>query len=83
MKPIDNDEQLSKRVCEGGECAFSLHWDSGGPGAGAGVESIYKFKNQYWYYSVDNDLSGPFDSLTEALDGFAVSCTLLQNRGIS
>jgi hypothetical protein len=78
MKPKDNDEEfsdeeLTERVCEEGDWVLSLHWDSGGPGAGAGVESIYKFKNQYWYYSIDNGLSGPFDSLTEALDGFGVT----------
>ena len=73
MKPNDNDEELSdeelgERISEQGERVFSLHWDSGAPGIGAGMDSIYKFKNQYWNYSFDNEVSGPFDSLTEAME---------------
>jgi len=72
MKAKDNDEELSdkelgERISEQGERVFSLHWDSGAPGIGAGVDSIYKFKNQYWNYSFDNELFGPFDSLDEAM----------------
>ena len=73
MKPNDNDEELSdqelgERISEQGERVFSIHWDSGGPGIGAGVDSIYKFKNQYWNYSFHNEVSGPFHSLTEAME---------------
>jgi len=72
MKPDDNhdelgDEELGERISEQGERVFWLYWDSGAPGIGAGADSIYKFKNQYWNYSFDNELVGPFDSLDEAM----------------
>src|SRR5262249_33258731 len=63
----DESMELGERISEEGERVFSLHWDRGGPGIGAGVDSIHKFKDQYWNFSFDNEVSGPFDSLTEAM----------------
>jgi hypothetical protein len=47
MNEPDDDNNLVEVICEEGECVCSLHWDSGAPGSGAGVLSIYKFKNEY------------------------------------
>jgi hypothetical protein len=73
MSELDDlDEGLTERIREQGECVCSIHWDSGAPGSGAGVDSIYKFKDEYWLYS-DGDLSGPFEFLAEAMDGFGIT----------
>jgi hypothetical protein len=67
MNESDNDNDLIEVVRKQGECVCTIHWDSGGPGAGADVESIYKFKNEYWYDGwVSPD--GPFESFVEAME---------------
>ena len=73
MDERDDDEELIERITEEEECVCSFHCNSGGPGAGAGVESICKFKNEYWYYSINNGLLGPSKSLAGAMDGLGVT----------
>jgi hypothetical protein len=58
---------LVEQIVENGEEVFSHSWDSGGPGAGAGCESVYKWKGKYATGSLDNDQLGPFTSLRKAL----------------
>ena len=53
-------------VHEQGEVVFSLSWDSGHPGAGAGADCIYKFRDYFWRYD-DFGLAGPFADFEEAL----------------
>jgi len=60
-------EILSELILEEGEIVYSLQWDSGGPAAGAGYEVVYKFRDSYWTHSDYEGLSGPYDSLDEAL----------------
>jgi hypothetical protein len=59
--------KLIERICEEGEQVFSRHWDSGAPGCGAGVDAIYKFKDEYWGYS-DEGLSGPYETFAKAME---------------
>lgn len=68
MDEIDDD--LSERIYEEGERVLNLFWDSGGPGAGADCESIYKFRNLYWRHDSNEGLSGPYQSLSDAMDDF-------------
>jgi hypothetical protein len=57
-------------IREQGEEVCSLYWDSGGPGAGAGTEKIYKFRDLYWPCDSDQGFAfGPEESLQEAMDG--------------
>ncbi len=44
-------EILSDIVMDDGDISFRHDWDSGGPGAGAGSELVYKFHDLYWPYS--------------------------------
>ena len=64
MGELDHDanlEFLKELILKEGKTVYSLFWDSGGPGGGAGDENIIKFKNQYWAFSEYTSLSGPFD----------------------
>jgi hypothetical protein len=53
--------------------AFSLDWDSGGPGAGAGTEVVYRLAGKYLYLSSTYGWTGPFDTLDEAYGDIFVS----------
>jgi hypothetical protein len=56
------------KVLEAGEIAYKLYWDSGGPGAGADFEIIYKYLGKYFRAASDEPMDGPHDSLNEVLD---------------
>lgn len=51
------------------ECVFTLFWDSGGPGAGAGEERIFRWQGKFYFFSEYWDVPNPFDSFEEALKG--------------
>jgi len=57
---------LAEIIHEQGEVVFSLSWDSGNSGAGAGADCIYKFRDHFWRYD-DFGLAGPFADFEEAL----------------
>lgn len=49
LSDLDQDaciEVLTELIQEDGEKVYRLFWDSGGPGAGADHESIYKFRDR-------------------------------------
>jgi hypothetical protein len=60
--------QLRAQIIRNGECVFEHEWDSGGPGAGAGVEAVYEWRGQYAVRSADYGPAGPFATLEEALE---------------
>jgi hypothetical protein len=60
-------EVLSEVIGEQGQIVFRHRWDSGGPGAGAGAEIVYKFRDLYWPCSGDAGVFGPMETLEEAL----------------
>ncbi|UCG87838.1 MAG: hypothetical protein JSW71_04630 [Gemmatimonadota bacterium] len=62
-------EVLQELILEQGEVVFESCWDSGAPGAGAGTEVLYLFRDLYWPCSSTFGLSGPCGSLDEALGG--------------
>ena len=73
-------EILSELIIEEGEIVYALQWDSGGPGAGAGYEVVYKFRDYYWTHSDYEGLSGPYDSLAEALSDAFTTMTSATER---
>jgi hypothetical protein len=59
-----------------GDPVFSLEWDSGAPGAGAGIEQVFKAEGAYFKESMDFGVGGPYDTLEEAI-GYADGRVLL------
>ena len=59
-------EILTEIIQEKGEVVYSQYWDSGGPGAGADVDLIYKYRGHFWRHDEDG-LSGPFYDFEESL----------------
>lgn len=59
-------------LLEHGEEVFWQDWDSGGPGAGAGRVSVYRYKGAY-YVLHDAELEGPYSSKQEAIDKHGVA----------
>ena len=57
-----------EKIIEEGEIAYKLYWDSGGPGAGADSEIIYKYAGEYFRATSDEPMDGSYQSLSEALD---------------
>ena len=47
---VDEDQDLSEIVREQGELLASQEWDSGGPGAGAGVVELYEYDRRYYVF---------------------------------
>jgi hypothetical protein len=60
--------RLRDQIIDAGECVFEHEWDSGGPGAGAGVERVYRWKGKFAFSSADNGRAGPFNTLDDALE---------------
>jgi hypothetical protein len=52
---------------------FSLDWDSGAPGAGAGTESVYEFAGKYFGLSSEGLWDGPYESLEDCWGRIHVS----------
>ena len=78
MGELDHDanlEFLKELILKEGKTVYSLFWDSGGPGGGAGNETIIKFKNQYWACTEYTGFSGPFDELEYALSSDFITVT--------
>lgn len=73
---LDSDdyvyEALWNFVTDHGHPVFVLEWDSGGPGGGAGTESVHSFQDFYFTTSVDFAFAGPFDTLEEGLKHLGV-----------
>jgi len=68
----DEFEDEFEFIKENGELVFSLEWDSGAPGAGAGIESVYRWNNKFVVSSLDDCNPGPFASLENALEANAL-----------
>ncbi|MDF1845502.1 MAG: hypothetical protein P1U77_29180 [Rubripirellula sp.] len=57
-----------ERIVKLGRIVLFHHWDSGGPGIGAGVELVFSHDGKFAVHSEDDGSFGPFDSLTEAIE---------------
>ncbi|MEO5765341.1 MAG: hypothetical protein ABIR52_08550 [Casimicrobiaceae bacterium] len=62
-EPTDEDFDA---IVEDGEEVFYQDWDSGGPGAGAGRVSVYRYRAQF-YVSHDAGLEGPYSTKDKAI----------------
>jgi hypothetical protein len=63
----DSSEQIRQCILDEGDVVYSLEWDSGGCGIGAGEEMVRHWKGKF-VSSSDNGDEGPFDTLDEALE---------------
>ena len=70
-----NLEFLQELILKEGKTVYSLFWDSGGPGGGAGSETIIKFKDLYWTCTDYSGFSGPYDALEYALSSDFITVT--------
>jgi len=61
-----HDDDLIQRILEHGELVAYQDWDSGGPGAGAGRDGVYRYGRKFCVLH-DAGLSGPFTSIVKAL----------------
>jgi hypothetical protein len=66
--PDDLWPEAQERLGTEGDCVFSLFWDSGGPGAGAEEERIYRWKDKFFFFSEYWEVPNPFESLDAALE---------------
>lgn len=53
---------------ERGEQLFYWEWDSAGPGAGGGCETVSELAGRYFVVSVDYGLHGPYPSFEAAME---------------
>ena len=56
------------KIIRSGEVVLSYKWDSGGPGAGAGVEHVFCHEGKFAVASEYEGALGPFDSLIKAIE---------------
>lgn len=85
---LENDPDLLDRdalidlLYDEGETVFKHQWDSGGPGAGAGVEYIQELDGRFYYFCDWAGLYGPYDTIDEALDGNKLLLVNSATKGI-
>ncbi|MEO5740201.1 MAG: hypothetical protein ABIS29_06370 [Vicinamibacterales bacterium] len=65
VKSEPTDEDFNA-ILEDGEVVFYQDWDSGGPGAGAGRVSVYRFRGLF-YVDHDAGMEGPYATKEEAV----------------
>ena len=70
------------KIIDQGKIALTHCWDSGGPGAGAGEEQIYRLGEHYAVASEMAGPLGPFQSLHEAIEQADVLCITDASKSI-
>src|SRR6516162_3001959 len=50
-----------------GDVVYRLAWDSGGPGAGADPEIVFRYQGVYWVRDSDQGIIGPYETLEHCL----------------
>jgi len=69
-------------IIDRGKIALTHCWDSGGPGAGAGEEQVYRLGEHYAVASEMEAPLGPFQSLHEAIEQTDVLCITDASKSI-
>jgi hypothetical protein len=66
---LDDDwiEAIEETIVEEGELVATQAWNSGGPGIGAGVTSIYRYRSLF-FTSTDFGVGGPYNGFREAAE---------------
>lgn len=67
----DIEDHFLEAVVERGTRVAYQEWDSGGPGAGAGCTTVYRYGGLY-FVSHDAGLDGPYDDRQTAVDEFQI-----------
>ena len=62
----DEEEDFFEVLLECGQEVAYQDWDSGGPGAGAGRVSVYRYRDRF-YVMHDAGLAGPYNTKAEAI----------------
>jgi hypothetical protein len=57
---------LNERIIGSGKEVAYQEWDSGGPGAGAGRISVYRYRSNFYVFD-DVGTHGPYKTFTRAL----------------
>jgi len=59
----------AQKIIRFGKVVYELFWDSGGPGAGAEYEYVFRWRDKYACRLSYADPRGPFDDLQTAIRG--------------
>jgi hypothetical protein len=65
---LPNEDEL-ERLLEEEEPVYSVVWDSGNPGAGAGAERVYRWKGGYLAVTDDGERDAVYPTLRNAIEG--------------
>src|SRR5271165_898606 len=60
-------EEFDSTIVEEGDVVGKYFWNSGNPGAGAGVTYIYRFRGLF-FTDTDFGIDGPYEEFTEAAE---------------
>jgi hypothetical protein len=60
-------EKFEENIIEEGEVVASHSWEGDNPGAGAGMNLIYRFRGLF-FTSTDFGLDGPYEGFSEAAE---------------
>jgi hypothetical protein len=63
----DEDWSMEAAVRDEGTRVGLNRWDSGDPGAGAGVSYVYLLRD-FFFSQADSDMYGPYETFVEAAD---------------
>ncbi len=63
----EEDDISASNLIDHGTCVFSMFWDTGGMG-GADYYYIYEYAGAYYHICLDEEVSGPYDTLVDAIE---------------
>jgi hypothetical protein len=73
--PYENDDvdDFVDRICRHGARVAYQEWDSGAPGIGAGIVSVWEYKGEFWVIGEDHGpLFGPYPTEQDAITGHEI-----------
>ena len=59
----------ARKIIRFGRVVYELFWDSGGPGAGAEYEHVFRWRDKYAGHTSYSGTTGPFDDIRTAIRG--------------
>ena len=68
----DAMETMMETLDEEGEVVFAVGWHSGGPGAGADSEKVFRCGTEYWLWLSQGELQGPFETLLADINHYGL-----------
>jgi hypothetical protein len=67
ISPFNLGKPLDEILNCKGDVVYQLAWDSGGPGAGAHREIVFRWHGVYWVRDSDRGIIGPYETLKACL----------------